>query len=536
MIRLQQVKCPVSHTEEELICKLCHLLHITEAELVSYKIIKRSIDARKKPELYYSYTVDCQVAKEKKCRRYINGKTILLAEPKRYRFPKAGNEKLEYRPVIAGSGPAGLFCAYMLALHGYRPLVFERGDEAAVRKKKVDTFWESGLLDPNSNVQFGEGGAGTFSDGKLNTSVKDPYGRNHLVLETFVKFGAPVSITYDQKPHLGTDMLIGIVENMRREIIRLGGSVCFQSQVTGIETENGRLQAVLVNHTRRILTNVLVIAIGHSARDTFAMLHRSGVFMEPKSFAVGVRVEHPQKLINLAQYGTENPGPLGAAPYKVTHQLKNGRGIYSFCMCPGGYVVNASSEPGRLAVNGMSYQARDSKNANSALIVTVGPEDYAAFAKPETPEALKGLDFQRALEERAFRLCRGRVPVQLYEDFRARRESKILGEVSPCIKGAWELSNLREILPPYLGEAIDDGIKAFGEKIKGYDRPDCLIDGIESRTSSPVRICRSETFESSIAGIYPCGEGGGYAGGITSAAMDGIRVAEAICGKFCSLL
>lgn len=533
MIRLQQIKCPVHHDRKYLEHKICRTLGISANRLLSWQIMRRSIDARKKPELYYIYTVDCTVSAEKDLKKKADGRTILLHEETRYQFPEEGVFPLSVRPVIAGSGPAGLFCAYMLASHGYCPLVLERGDEAARRKEKVDRFWNTGVLDIQSNVQFGEGGAGTFSDGKLNTSVKDPAGRNRLVLETFVRFGAPPSIIYDQKPHLGTDILIGIVQAMRKEIERMGGEFLFRHQLTGLEVQNGQLKGLLVNDTVRIPTEILVTAIGHSARDTFAMLHGHGLAMAAKAFAVGVRIEHPQAMINLSQYGMTDPGEVGAAPYKVTRKLENGRGVYSFCMCPGGYVVNASSESGFLAVNGMSYQARDGRNANSALIVTVSPEDYMAYGSGDIPPALRGVAFQRELEKRAFALADGRVPVQLFEDFCANRPSLALGEVTPCIKGAWNLANLRSILPEAVGDSIEQGIKAFDRPIHGFSRPDSLLSGIESRTSSPVRMERgNETLESSITGLYPCGEGAGYAGGITSAAMDGIRVAESIRRKY----
>lgn len=533
MIRLQQIKCPVHHDRSYLERKICRTLGISADRLLSWQVMRRSIDARKKPELYYIYTVDCTVSAENKLKKKADGRTILMHEETHYQFPEEGEFALSGRPVIAGSGPAGLFCAYMLASHGYCPLILERGDKADRRKELVDRFWDTGVLDTQSNVQFGEGGAGTFSDGKLNTSVKDPAGRNRLVLETFIRFGAPPSIMYDQKPHLGTDILIGIVQAMRKEIERMGGEFCFRHQLTGLEIQNGQLRGVLVNGTARIATETLVVAIGHSARDTFTMLHGHGLAMAAKSFAVGVRIEHPQAMINHSQYGMADPGDVGAAPYKVTRKLENGRGIYSFCMCPGGYVVNASSENGRLAVNGMSYQARDSRNANSALIVTVSPEDYTAYGSGDIPPALRGVAFQRELEGRAFALANGRIPVQLFEDFCENRTSSALGDVSPCMKGAWQLANLRSIFPAPVGISIVQGIRAFDRPIHGFGRPDSLLSGVESRTSSPIRMERKEeTLESNIAGLYPCGEGAGYAGGITSAAMDGIRVAEAIRRKY----
>ncbi len=458
--------------------------------------------------------------------RRVHNNNIMSINKKNYQFPLPGTEKLEHVPVIVGSGPAGLFCAWYLARAGYHPLVLERGQEAQKRKETVDRFWKDGVLDPDSNVQFGEGGAGTFSDGKLNTLVKDPNGRNHEVLKRFVEAGAPEEIVYQQKPHLGTDVLIGIVETMRHQIEEMGGSFRFETKVTDLCIENGHLTAVEVNNEEKIPADACVLALGHSARDTFDMLHRRGVYMEPKSFAVGLRMEHPQKMINYDLYGEEENEFLGAASYKVTHTCENGRGVYSFCMCPGGYVVNASSEQGMLAVNGMSYQARDSKNANSALIVTVTPEDF-----PEEGP-LGGISFQRELEKRAWEIGKGKIPVQLFGDYKLHQKSSAFGEIEPQMKGAHVFADVRSILPKEIGDSIEEGVLAFGKKLKGFDRNDAILSGVESRTSSPVRIVRNREGYSNIEGIYPCGEGAGYAGGITSAAMDGIKTAEFICEKF----
>lgn len=474
----------------------------------------------------FVYTVDVKTAAEQKILRRVHNNNIMSINKKDYQFPLPGTEKLEHVPVIVGSGPAGLFCAWYLARAGYRPLVLERGQEAQKRKETVDRFWKDGVLDPDSNVQFGEGGAGTFSDGKLNTLVKDPNGRNHEVLKRFVEAGAPEEIVYQQKPHLGTDVLIGIVETMRHQIEEMGGSFRFETKVTDLCIENGHLTAVEVNNEEKIPADACVLALGHSARDTFDMLHRRGVYMEPKSFAVGLRMEHPQKMINYDLYGEEENEFLGAASYKVTHTCENGRGVYSFCMCPGGYVVNASSEQGMLAVNGMSYQARDSKNANSALIVTVTPEDF-----PEEGP-LGGIAFQRNLEKRAWEIGKGKIPVQLFGDYKLHQKSSAFGEIEPQMKGAHVFADVRSILPKEIGDSIEEGVLAFGKKLKGFDRNDAILSGVESRTSSPVRIVRNREGYSNIEGIYPCGEGAGYAGGITSAAMDGIKTAEFICEKF----
>lgn len=408
MIRITQLKLPVDHRQEQLRKKIARTLRCGE-DTFSYEIVRQSLDARHKEDKKFVYTVDVSTPAEKKLLRKNRDKNVTFFEKKEYCFPKSGEEVLKNPPIVVGSGPAGLFCAWYLARAGYRPLVLERGQEAQKRKETVDRFWKDGILDPESNVQFGEGGAGTFSDGKLNTLVKDPNGRNHEVLKRFVEAGAPQEIVYQQKPHLGTDVLIGIVETMRHQIEEMGGAFRFESKVTDLCMENGRLCAVEINDKEKIPAEICVLALGHSARDTFSMLHRRGIFMQPKSFAVGLRIEHPQKMINMDLYGEEENEALGAASYKVTHTCENGRGVYSFCMCPGGYVVNASSEEGMLAVNGMSYQARDSKNANSALIVTVSPEDF-----PEEG-VLGGIAFQRNLEKAAWEFGKGRIPVQLSE-------------------------------------------------------------------------------------------------------------------------
>lgn len=525
MIRISQLKLPISHTKGQLEKKIAKTLKCSGIPF-SYEIMKQSLDCRHKNDKIFVYTVDVNIKDECKIVKKVNNNNVMLTEEKTYTFPDPGHEVLKEPPVIIGSGPAGLFCGWYLARAGYRPLILERGEEADKRQKTVDRFWKDGVLDPDSNVQFGEGGAGTFSDGKLNTLVKDPFGRNKEVLKRFVEAGAPGEILYQQKPHLGTDVLVGIVQNLRHDIERMGGRFAFRSKVTDLILENGVLKEIEINNTRRIPAQVCVLALGHSARDTFEMLYRRGFSMEPKSFAVGLRIEHPQTMVNLDLYGEEENELLGAASYKVTHKCANGRGVYSFCMCPGGYVVNASSEEGRLAVNGMSYQARDSHNANSALIVTVTPEDFPV------PGPLGGISFQRELERKAWELGQGKVPVQLFGDFCQNKPSTALGQVTPCIRGGYVLSNVRSILPEVLGDSIEEGVLAFGKKIQGFDREDALLSAVESRTSSPVRILRNQDNLSNVKGVYPCGEGAGYAGGITSAAMDGIKVAETISKKY----
>lgn len=522
MLRISQLKLPVTHTQEQLEKKLLKMLRMSRKDLGQYYIRKRSLDARKKPELYYVYSIDVEIKNEERVLKSMKGK-VQKVSSRPYSVPEHGTERLSDRPVIIGSGPAGLFCAYLLAREGYRPLIIERGAPVRERRKDVEKFWETGVLDPSSNVQFGEGGAGTFSDGKLNTLVKDPAGRNRFVLETFVKFGAPEDILWEQKPHIGTDILIDVVETMRREIEKMGGEFRFHSQVTDLIPEE---KVLIINDEEKIRAGAAVLAIGHSARDTFYMLCERGFDMEAKAFAVGVRVEHPQRLIDENMYGRDNRGNLPAASYKLTEKLDNGRGVYTFCMCPGGYVVNASSEPGCLAVNGMSYHGRAGENANSAVIVTVTPQDYG------TDHPLSGVEFQRELERRAWEEGSGCVPVQRFEDFCANKKTVELGCIKPNIKGHYRLGNVRNIFPEELSLSIQEGIGAMDHKIRGFADKDVLLSGVESRTSSPVRINRDDGFRSNIPWVYPCGEGAGYAGGITSAAMDGVKVAEALVRKF----
>ena len=498
MIRVNQVKLPVSHSEADL-----YALDVAVAGKEA-AIVKRA------------RSVNVQIRKEEA-----------------YRLPDPGIEPLRERPVIVGFGPAGMFCGLMLARAGYRPLILERGLDADSRAKAVARYWTDGTLDPECNVQFGEGGAGTFSDGKLNTLVKDPSGRNKEVLKILAQAGADPTITYVNKPHVGTDVLRTVVKNIRSEIESLGGEVRFGCRLEDFETQNGHLCSIRVSARKgtseagrtveEIPASALVLAIGHSARDTFAMLAEKPLDMQAKAFAVGLRIQHPQTQINLSQYGREEAGNLGAASYKLTAQTSGGRGVYSFCMCPGGFVVDASSEPGRLAINGMSNHDRAGANANSALIVTVTPEDF-----PQ-PGTLGGVTFQRQLEEAAYRCGGGKIPVQLYGDFRENRISTGFGAVTPQFEGQFAFGNLREVLPEVLSAAMLEGMEHFGHVIHGFDREDAVFAGVESRTSSPLRIPRDHaTMESS----YPCGEGAGYAGGITSAAMDGMKTAEAIIAKY----
>lgn len=584
MIRINQIKLqPVLQDEEaELKRKAARLLRVELADFLSFFIARKSLDARKKPEIYAVYTVDVKVADEQAVFRKLRGKNgqIQLVEEKTYQFPTPEKAVLCERPIIVGTGPAGLFCGYMLAKAGCKPLLLERGKEVHKRREDVERFWREGVLNPDSNVQFGEGGAGTFSDGKLTTTVKDPKGRMREVLRIFVEAGAPKEILYDAKPHIGTDILLHVIENLRRQIIEWGGEVRFESQVTGLLTagtfgQNRQVVGVTVNG-EDLRGGAVILAIGHSARDTFQMLHELQVPMEAKAFAVGLRMEHPREMIDRLQYG-ECGISLPAASYKVTAQTASGRGVYSFCMCPGGYVVNASSEPGRTAVNGMSYSGRDGANSNSAMIVTVSPADYELYGGTGP---LAGIAFQRHLEERAYEIGRGAVPVERYGDFRgavldrrfrtesvanagrcveksgfsrmAGKNDGVFSKVqaadhgsvlrawypgfAPAIKGAWTFAPVHEILPDFLNQALTEGIDLIGQKMSGFADGDAYLSGVESRTSSPVRILRDETGQSALKGLFPCGEGAGYAGGITSAAMDGILIAEKVAAVYRSVV
>lgn len=533
MIRIQQIKLRIPHSDRQLREKVCKLLRVSEETFISYKIAKRSLDARKKPELFYVYTVDVEIKHEPSVRKRIKNKNILfLKKEMPYRAVPTGKQPLRFRPVVIGTGPAGLFCGYQLAKLGYCPILLERGADVRERVQDVEKFWKEGRLKENSNVQFGEGGAGTFSDGKLNTLVHDSSGRNMEVLRLFHTFGAPEQILYDSRPHIGTDILCSVVEEMRREIEKLGGEVHFHSLVKDFEfvtdTEGEKiLSALHVQNTKtgecnHLETELAVLAIGHSARDTFETLEKLGIKMQAKSFAVGVRVEHPQKLINENQYGKDYDMSLPSASYKLTAKAADGRGVYTFCMCPGGCVVNASSEEGRLAVNGMSYSKRNGQNANSAVIVTVTPEDFGSDGP------LAGMKFQRRLERAAFLEGKGKIPVQLFEDYCKNRASSGKKDVSPQMKGSYTWANVRRIFPEDIALDIEQGILQFDQKINGYAKGGAILSGVESRTSSPVRILRDESFQSSMKGLYPCGEGAGYAGGITSAAIDGLKVTESI--------
>ncbi|GAA4654595.1 oxidoreductase [Anaerocolumna aminovalerica] len=534
MIQITQLKLKIDHTKEDLKKQIAKQLKIQESDIIHFSIVKKSIDARKKNEssihnTNYVYSLEVEVKDEGKIVKKLHNSNITIGERQKYSYRPSGNEKLKHRPVIAGFGPAGLFCGLMLAREGYAPIILERGDEISNRVKAVEHFWQTNELDENSNVQFGEGGAGTFSDGKLNTLVKDQFGRGRKVLEIFAEHGAPEEILYLNKPHIGTDKLQGVVQGIRKEIIALGGEVRFRTCLTDLFIEKGRLTGVELNHKEVLECNTLVLAVGHSARDTFELIYKKGLDMIQKSFAVGVRIQHPQKLISHNQYG-DLYEKLPAADYKLSHQASSGRGVYSFCMCPGGFVVNSSSEQGGLVVNGMSNHARDEENANSALIVTVTPEDFPKAN--DIPEALSGIEYQRILEKAAYKTGKGVIPVQLFGDLCRNQENDTIGHIKPIIKGQYTFANLRECLPDYITDTLIEGVQAFDKKIPGFADEEAILAGVESRTSSPIRIIRNEEFESNISGIYPCGEGAGYAGGITSAAMDGIKVYEAIASRY----
>lgn len=528
MIQISQLKLQLNHTERDLYRLAAKTLKIPEEEIKDLVITKKSIDARKE-EIFFVYQIEVSVKDEEKKLLRIKSPNISIGKSNPYAFKPSGEDKLVSRPVIAGFGPAGMFCGLMLARFGYRPIIIERGEEVEKRLKTVENYWMGAELNTESNVQFGEGGAGTFSDGKLNTLVKDQWGRNHFVLKILAEHGAPEEILYLNKPHIGTDKLRGVVKSIREEILALGGEVRFQTCLTDILTEGGKMKAIELNGKEILECSTLVLALGHSARDTFRLLYEKQLKLTPKAFAIGLRIEHPQVLISRNQYG-KNYDKLPAADYKLTHNAINNRGVYSFCMCPGGFVVNASSEKGRLAVNGMSNHARDEKNANSALIVTVTPDDYKQLTGMEN--ALAGVEYQRIWESKAYEAGKGNLPLQLYGDFKQNIASTGIGCIAPNIKGSYKLANLRDCLPEYVTTALIDGIQAFGKRIDGFANEEAILSGVETRTSSPLRMERDEFYESNIGGIYPCGEGAGYAGGITSAAIDGIKVFEAIAARY----
>lgn len=527
-IRINNINLNIDEKLENIENKVCKKLRIAKDEIKKIDILKESLDARKKNDIRFNYCVDVYCDKEKKVLSRVHDKDVRLEEYKEEDQIKKGTEKLNNRPIVVGFGPAGIFAALTLAQNGYKPIVIERGEDVDNRSRTVERFWHGEKLNLNSNVQFGEGGAGAFSDGKLTTRIKDT--RCSFVLDSFIKAGAPSEIKYESKAHVGTDLLKGVVKNIREEIKRLGGEVRFNSRLEKIEYTNGKLDKIVVNG-EGIPCQALVLAIGHSSRDTYEMLYKQGVSMEAKPFAVGVRIEHPQELINISQYGEYHNHPrLGAADYKLTYQSERlKRAVYSFCMCPGGVVVAAATEEGRLVTNGMSYHSRSLKNANSALVVTVSPDDF------EGDYPLRGMEFQRHYEELAFKLGGGnyKAPVQLVGDFMNDRPSTKLGGVTPSYTAGYEFRELKKCLPDFVVEALKEGIVDFDKKIKGYGNDDAILTAVEARTSAPVRMPRNNLLESeNVSGLYPSGEGAGFAGGIMSAAVDGIKVAEKIMERF----
>ncbi|WOD40073.1 NAD(P)/FAD-dependent oxidoreductase [Nodosilinea sp. E11] len=526
MLRLSQIKLPLDHPEAALEKAILKKLHLAAADLSGFTIVKRSYDARKKGNITLVYIVDVDTPKEKALlKRFRQDATVVPTPDTTYRPVAHAPEGFEHRPIVIGMGPCGMFAGLMLAQMGFRPIILERGK--SVRDRSVDTFgfWLKKTLNPESNAQFGEGGAGTFSDGKLYSQVSDPQHYGHKVLTELVNAGANPEILYINKPHIGTYRLVKIVQTMRANIEALGGEIRFQTRVVDLDIDQGQVRGVRLENGDYLASDHVVLAVGHSARDTFQMLHERGVYLEAKPFSIGFRVEHPQSLIDRCRLGDQAGHPrLGAADYKLVHHCENGRSVYSFCMCPGGKVVAAASEPGRLVTNGMSEYARDESNANSAIVVGITPEDYP-------PGPLGGIALQRQIEERAFALGGGtyEAPGQLVGDFLANRPSTAFGQVTPSYKPGVKLGDLSASLPDYAIAALREAIPAFDHKIRGFAMADAVLTGIETRTSSPIRIKRNDRFESlNTAGLYPAGEGAGYAGGILSAGIDGIRVAEAV--------
>ena len=521
MIRLRDIPLPPEHNAHQLQFEAAQLLHVSVSKIRHLKIVRRSVDARKKPDIKIIYTIDVAVdGNEKRILKQSGSKRATIAPVSYYKAAKNVPQP-EKRPVVVGFGPAGMFAALVLAIAGWKPLVLERGEDAETRHEKVQKFFEPGVLDVRSNVQFGEGGAGTFSDGKLNTGVNNP--RIGWILEQFVKAGAREDILYDAKPHVGTDVLLTVVQNIRQRIISLGGEVRFNTQVTGLCTENGKLTGLKTEAGEIIPCDSCVLAIGHSARDTFEMLEATGIPMEPKPFAMGVRIEHKQTTVDESQYGMVSP-VLPPADYKLVEHMEDAT-VYTFCMCPGGHVVAAASEEGRIVTNGMSYADRDGENANAALLVTVNPADFPYEG------TLGGMKWQREIEKKAYCVSGSyRAPAQLVGDFLAGKASTGEGHVKPTYRPGVHWCDLHQVLPERITRSIAEALPKLDGKLKGFADGDAVMTAPETRSSSPVRIIRNEVRQSALEGLYPTGEGAGYAGGIMSAAIDGMMTAEAILG------
>ena len=525
MLRISNIAMPLDHEDGDLDAAVLERLGLPKSRLRHLRVHRRSVDARKKKDVRFTYTVDVEVDNEEEVRARLGG-SVRPTPDMAYHFVARTESAPPVRPVVIGLGPCGMFAGLLLAQMGLRPLVLERGKKARARAQDVFKFWKTGELNERSNVAFGEGGAGTFSDGKLTTQTKDKGNRIRKVLEEMVEAGAPSEILHLAKPHIGTYKLIKIVRNLRAKIAAHGGEVRFETQVTDVLVEDGALRGLVLDGGEEIQTQHAIFAIGHSARDTFAMLHERGAYFEPKPFSIGARIEHPQDLVNRAQYGDfAGHSRLGAADYKLVHHCANGRSAYSFCMCPGGQVIAAASEAGRVVTNGMSFYSRAEANANAGLVVGVEPGDFPSG------HPLAGIEFQRQWEEAAF-AAGGRnyhAPAQRVEDFLAQRASKTIGGVLPSYTPGVTPADLRACLPAYVTDAMREAIPAFDRKLRGYALPDALLTGVETRTSSPVRIVRGGDYQSTaIRGLYPAGEGAGYAGGIMTAAVDGIKAAEAV--------
>ena len=526
MLRIQNISLPLDGSQGQLKKKAARILGVKPEVITGLSLARQSIDARKKNDVHYVCTVDVTVADEGRVMARCRDKNVSLHQSVPYIFPTVRRASL-LPPVVVGMGPAGLFAALFLARNGLAPIVLERGRPVEERTADVERFWATGVLDTTSNVQFGEGGAGTFSDGKLTTGTHDP--RISTVFRTLVEAGAPADILYQHKPHIGTDVLRDVVKNIRQELIRLGCDVRFSHQLTGLTLKDGAVAGLTVEGPQGsydLPCDALVLSPGHSARDTFQMLLEAGVPMEQKPFAIGVRIEHPQSAVSLAQFGPAWE-KLPAADYKLACHLPNGRSAFTFCVCPGGQVVAAASEEGRLVTNGMSHRARDGKNINGGFLVGVGPADFGS------DHPLAGVAFQRHWEEAAFTLGGGNyhAPAQTVKDFLARQASKTLGTVEPTYRPGVTPTDLDRCLPDYVTDTLRGALPVFDRKLHGFAAPNSLLTGVETRSSSPVRILRGEDYQSAIRGLYPCGEGAGYAGGITSAAVDGIRVAEALAAQ-----